>query len=352
MREEPLGQRVRVGALRSLSHGTLGMSESALRALVGAAKISPDGLVLDVQVQTLLWLMGRAKVPLMHQMSPEEGRAEMDRTAPILGPRESAPISRLDRVIDTPVGSIPVRVFRPAEGDHPRGVLVFFHGGGWVVGSIDSHDGPCAAIASRSDCAVVSVGYRLAPEHRFPAAYDDALAAFRAVAASLASYGGDTRIAVAGDSAGGNLAAAVALATRTDAVAPRLQVLIYPVTDLSRNHPSHQHFKQGFMLEEAGLDYFVQQYFNTPQEKVDPRASVICAEDVSGAASAFVLTAGFDVLRDEGRAYADKLRAAGVATQYKCYEGMIHGFLSLAGGIRAADESITDITAALRAAFA
>lgn len=350
--QESTGQKVRVGALRTLAHKTLSLPEAMLRTLVGPATISADGMVLDLHVQTILWLMARAKVPELHELSPELARKEMDRTAPILAPEPAGPVTTLDRTIDTAAGPMSVRVYRPSGDEHARGVLVFFHGGGWVLGSIHSHDAVCAVLASRADCVVVSVEYRLAPDHKFPHAADDAVAAFRTIASSLTSFGGDgVRVAVGGDSAGGNLSAIVAQECRNDAIAPRLQLLIYPATDMTRSLPSHEFFREGFMLSKPVMDYYIDHYLASPDQQRDPRASPLFADDVKGVAPAFILTAGFDPLRDEGRAYAEKLEAAGVATRYRCYEGMVHGFVSMSGAIPAAEEALQDMDSALREAF-
>ncbi len=212
-------------------------------------------------------------------------------------------------------------------------MIVFFHGGGHVIGDLDTHDQPCRFLARHSGALVLSVDYRLAPEHRFPAAVDDALAAFRWAHREAEALGGDPRrIAVAGDSAGGNLAAVVALRAKLDGgPAPAFQALIYPVTDYSANHRSAELFGEGFFLTQRQMDWYRDHYFATEDERRDPSASPLLASDLSGLAPALVVTAGFDPLRDEGEAYAKRLREAGVATTLRREPDLVHGFINAAG---------------------
>lgn len=216
------------------------------------------------------------------------------------------------------------------------------------MGSIAALDGVCRALAQGSGAMVISVEYRLAPEHRFPRAPEDAIAAARWVIAHAAALGGDaSRIAVAGDSAGGNLAALAALACRREIC---FQLLVYPVTDLTRAHPSHQHFAEGYVLTKLMMDWLLGHYIDDGQ-LTDPLASPFHVEDLRGAPPAFVMTAGFDPLRDEGRAYAERLQKAGVAVEDRLYPSLIHGFISMCGALDTASGALDDAIRALRRAF-
>jgi acetyl esterase len=242
----------------------------------------------------------------------------------------------------TGAAALEARVYKTAgtRGEGPG--LVFFHGGGWVLGSLDSHDGICRWLARNAGVTVVAVDYRLAPEHPFPASSEDATAATRWVLERAPSLGIDpARVAVGGDSAGGNLAAVAAQALRGDRLRPAFQLLVYPATDLTRSHPSHKHFSSGYFLTKASIDWYRDHFAPDPATHTDPRGSPLFAPDLSGLPPAFVVTAGFDPLRDEGRAYADKMRAANVAVEYACVEGAIHGVLSMAGGLRVGAEMLS-----------
>jgi acetyl esterase len=241
-----------------------------------------------------------------------------------------------DRTAPGATGERRVRVYRPAAAAGPAGPgLVWFHGGGFTIGSIESHDGICRALADESGAVVVSVDYRLAPESRFPAAVDDAVAVTRSIRDAVASYGIDPRrLAVGGDSAGGNLAAVTSQALRGTSPPLAFQLLIYPATDFTRTMPSHGYFGEGYVLTRSTMDWFLESYLPGPEAIQDPRASCLFAKDLTGLPPAFVLTAGFDPLRDEGKAYAEKMRAAGVAVEHVCVEGVVHGFFNMAGSLR------------------
>jgi acetyl esterase len=229
--------------------------------------------------------------------------------------------------------------------------VVFYHGGGFVLGSLRSHDGECRALALGAHAIVVAVDYRRAPEHPFPAAVDDGVAALRWVAGNAASFGGDAaRIAVAGDSAGGNIAAVVARDTREEAERPIFQLLIYPAADCTRSHASHGHFREGFLLTKASIDWFLDHYLGE-RDLTHPRASPLFAEDVGGVPPAMILTAGFDPLRDEGKAYAEKLAAAGVPVDHRCYGGLVHGFFNMTAAVEAARRALDDAVNGLRGAL-
>ena len=233
-----------------------------------------------------------------------------------------------DLTFDGPAGPLGATRYRAADGD-PKGLFLFIHGGGWMVGSRISHDSAVRALAVASGCDVLSVEYRLAPEHPFPAAVDDVLAAWRFAVEQAPEWGIDpNRIAVGGDSAGGNLAAVIAQQTRGDDVVPALQVLIYPAVDHTAEAPSRLEFASGYFLTKKDMDAFRDAYLPDAETRNDPRASPLLG-DVDGVPPAFVAVAEFDPLRDEGIAYAEKLREAGVPVTLERAGAMIHGFLNM-----------------------
>jgi acetyl esterase len=287
---------------------------------------------LDPEVKLLLEMAEQANLPDVNTLPVAEARAQMRQARAALA-GELAAVNDIDnRTIPGPAGEIPIRIYRPFRtGVSP--VLVYFHGGGWVIGDLDTHDDICRALAHHADCLVVSVDYRLAPEHKFPAAIDDALAATHWVVENADELNIDAgRLAVGGDSAGGNLAAVVShLARDRNGPAIRYQLLIYPATDMTLSYPSIEQLGEGYRLTSAAMRWFVDHYLRDRQDQSDPKASPLFASDFSGLPPALVITAGFDPLRDEGKAYADKLAAAGVEVDYRCYEGMVHGFFGMAG---------------------
>jgi acetyl esterase len=247
-----------------------------------------------------------------------------------------------DLVVDGGDEPVPARHYAPPSGSAGRPLVVFFHGGGWVVGDLDTHDQPCRLLSKTADVHVLSVDYRLAPEHPYPAAVDDAVAAFAWAAGHADELGADpTRLAVAGDSAGGNLAAVVAQVTRDTATTqPVAQLLLYPGTDSSRKRPSKDLFADGFFLTKKQMDWYWDTY-SAGGSRTDPRLSPLCAESLAGLAPAVVTTAAFDPLRDEGEAYADALRDAGVPVVLRRGAGLVHGYFSMTGIHRASlDESL------------
>lgn len=254
-----------------------------------------------------------------------------------------------------PGGPIALRHYR-AIGTSTDDLLpgvVFFHGGGWTTGDLETHDGICRALANAVRGIVVAVDYRLAPEHRFPAAFDDAFAAVRWVDDNALRLGVDRRhLVVAGDSAGGNLAAAVAIAAR-DAGGPAIaaQALAYPALDFRMKLPSHREFADGYLLTEARIRASADAYLRSPADVEDWRASPLLVPDVTGLPPAVILTAGFDPLRDEGEAWAERLHAAGVPVTYECFEGMIHGFLQMGARVAAAPHAILRIAQGVRVAL-
>lgn len=309
-----------------------------------------DGRTLDGRTQWFLQLLARSGQPPAHAMTVADAREEYDAFMQLLGGKP-APVSEIvDRTMPGPTGALRVRIYRPA-GTVARllPTILYFHGGGWVIGSLEGYDLACRYFCARSGCAVVAVDYRLAPEHKFPAAIDDALASYRWLAGEAVTLGLDPdRIVVAGDSAGGTLAAVVAREVRHEPHPPCLQWLIYPATDLAGDSASHRSCGEGFLLTQADMTWFRAHYLNGDAEIDDPRASPLRADDLTGVAPALVFTAGFDPLRDEGQAYAEKLRAAGVKTIHREFETLIHGFVGMRGALHAAARAMDDMVAGVR----
>ncbi|MDQ3034950.1 MAG: alpha/beta hydrolase [Myxococcota bacterium] len=350
MSERSLALRAARRALRS----ALSAPPSLLRRIVGPAPTNDRGHALDLQVQALLRAMvDRRKAA--DEVGVGRMRRDFDLQVPLVD-FAPLPMHRVeDRFIPGADGAIRVRVYEPApRRDRLRPMCLYFHGGGWVIGGLDGYDGLCRHLAKHADCVVVSVDYRLAPEHRFPAAPRDALAAYRWALERASDLGADPRrIAVAGDSAGGNLAAVVAQQTRALATPPIFQLLVYPATDLTRSMPSHRTYSTGYLLDEATILWFLDQYLSDPARDVhDPLGSPIATHDLRGVAPAYVVTAGFDPLRDEGEAYARKLEAAGVPTTLRCEESLVHGFVSMGGVIDEARRAVDRGTDALARALA
>ncbi|HWV80217.1 MAG TPA: alpha/beta hydrolase [Hyphomicrobiaceae bacterium] len=256
-----------------------------------------------------------------------------------------------------PAGEIPLRLYRGQGVDtsKPQPALIYYHGGGWVLGNLDSHDGVCRDIANAAECTVVAVDYRLAPEAKFPAAADDAIAAAQWIHDNAADLGVDrTRLAVGGDSAGGNLSAVVALHAR-DNGGPnlKLQVLIYPSADMSSVYPSYEEFAEQLPLTRTTMDWFVDLYLNSREKDAkDWRASPLHAKSLAGLPPAFVITAAMDPLRDEGEEFARALMKAEVPVEVKRFDGQIHGFLTMGRIIKDSQTAVADIATELRKAFA
>jgi acetyl esterase len=305
--------------------------------------------MLDPKIEAVLAGMLAAPGPPAHEIPIEQARINHRMETEKLCGAGPAVAEVRDLTVPGPGGDIPVRVYTP-DAAGPLPIVVWLHGGGWAMGSIDTYDAPVRALAVAAGAIVVSVEYRLAPEHRFPAAVDDSLAAVRWAAATGADLGGDpTRVAVAGDSAGGNLAAVVARRLRGE-LDLRLQALIYPVTDGGVNTPSFREFSDRYGLTAEGMKRFWELYLDGGAAG-DPDASPLRAADLSGVAPAFVLTAEADVLRDEGEAYARALREAGVPVTLRRFDGTIHGFFRWLAVTDVAGQAIEETAAALRSAF-
>jgi acetyl esterase len=306
-------------------------------------------MALDPQARAFLDQLVELGVPGLGELPVDEHRATGDAAAAtVFGPVDEVPFE--DRTLPGPAGPIPVRVYRP--GDAPAPVFLYFHGGGWVLGSLNTVHGVCARIASLSGCVVCSVDYRMAPEHRFPAAVDDAWAVTTWAAEHAEELGGQPgALAVGGDSAGGNLAAVCTLRARDSGIPLALQLLVYPVTDADLDTSTYREFAEGYYLTRYSMRWFWDHYL--PEgDRFDPDASPLRAENVSGTAPALVITAGFDPLRDEGEAYARRLEEAGVPVTLSRYDGMFHGFFRMPGVIDRANDALAEAAGALREAFA
>lgn len=317
-----------------------------LRKIAGKP-IVIDGQTLDVSVQLILKLFGP---PPNHLASVASTRRQIDAQGPLLAQSAHKDIISDDFQLDVSDGdSITLRRYRHRKAkDNNQPALVFYHGGGYVAGSLDSHDLVCQHLAADGNCTVIAVDYRLAPEHPFPTPVNDGLAAYRHIADNADKFGIDvSRLAVGGDSAGGNLTAVVAQQTKDDDYAPKLQMLWVPWVDMSREYESYELFATGFFLERAKMRWFKEQYINEDTDTTDPLASPIFG-DLTGVAPAVIMVGGFDPLRDEGIAYANKLKDAGVEAKLKVYESMPHLFLLFAGEIDAAKVAFADATRALR----
>jgi acetyl esterase len=295
----------------------------------------------------------RAAVPPLYTLSLEQARAA-DLAAIRAGAGEPEPVYQVDdREIPGPTSALPIRIYRPsAATDLP--VLVYFFGGGWTLGSLDTGDGVCRALTNAARCVVVAVGYRLAPEATFPAAVLDCHAGAAWAASNARAIGGDpSRVAVGGDSAGGNLAAAVTLLARERREPPLVgQLLVYPNTDYLADTPSLRDTTDEAMFNRTSVAWYWGHYLRHPDDGLNPLASPLRADDHSGLPPALVITAEYDPLRDEGELYARRLEQAGVPVRLSRYDGMAHGFFTMIGVVEAADAALAEAAAALRAWFA
>lgn len=331
----------------------LSLPEPALRRIVGPPVRSPEGWPLDIQSQALLWLMRAARESAEYS-DVGLARKTLDRSGRVLAPRadERFPIRIQDRELPGAVGPRRVRIYSGAHAGRLAPALVWLHGGGFVLGSIESHDEVCRALASRASVTVLSVDYRLAPEHPFPAGVDDAAAITRWLLTRGEQIGVDPdAVAIGGDSAGGNLATVVAHSLRASIKRPVFQLLVYPATDATCQHSSHGFFADGFLLSARTIQWFLDHYITDRSLETEPRVSPLFAADLSGLPRALVITAGFDPLRDEGKAYADRMRDAGVPVDYLCARGSLHGFLNTAGALRESARVLALAADAVRSAI-
>jgi acetyl esterase len=346
-----LADRLEMAGARAIA----ALPQAAKRRIAGAP-IRRDGLELDLDMQVLLKLEARNPRPPLSTRTPADAREDLRHAVSLAAGAPVALASIRETTIAGAAGPLPARLYVPddSEAAAQGPLVVYYHGGGWVAGDIDTHDHPCRLLARTSGARVLSVGYRLSPEHRFPAPVDDALAAFRDAVARSEELGADPAlVAVAGDSAGGHLAAVTARQSVAEGgPTPAFQLLIYPVTDCVKVAASRETFAEGFILTKPNMDWYEQQFFGAHGDRHDPRASPLLADDLSGGAPALVVTAGFDPLRDEGEAYARRLRDAGVRTLLRRHPGYVHGFIHALIGGPGPREAIAEMGGVLRAALA
>ncbi|MCF4167219.1 alpha/beta hydrolase [Zavarzinia compransoris] len=329
------------------------LPKSWLLRLSGGKPIQIEGKTLDPQIQFMLALA--AKRPAINELPVPAARQMYRDMAYTFGgsPRSMARVE--ERRVPGPYGDIPVRLYVPH--DMPAGpapMLIFFHGGGFVIGDREAYDQPCRFYADTARCRVLSVDYRLGPEFKFPVPIDECLAVWRHVVANAADYGADpARLAVGGDSAGGHLSAVVCQQAKLAGdVLPRHQLLIYPVVDIARDWPSHETYGDGFLLTHDAMNWFMGHFLPPEQDKTDIRVSPLRNTDMAGLPAATLVIAGFDPLQDEGRAYGEALAAAGVPVKVLAYDSLIHGLISLGGNVAASDVANAEIAASLRAGLA
>jgi acetyl esterase len=350
--EPPLSPRDRLEMLLVSSLGKL--PPRAQRLLAGGRAVRIDGQQLAPEVQLTLALLKLSGGSEWEAQPVSEAREEVRREAALFSGR-TIPVAAVQEVqVPGAAGPLDCRLYSPAGVPSPAPLLVYLHGGGWVVGDLDTHDQPCRFLARHAGLRVLSVAYRLAPEHPFPAGVEDCVAAVRHAIEEAGRFGADPRrVAVGGDSAGGNLAAVTArVLLREGGPVPAFQLLIYPVTDLTRKRESYRLFREGFFLTESQMDWYRDHYLDDAAAASDPRVSPILAGDLAGLPPAYVATAGFDVLRDEGEDYAGLLRDAGVPVTMSREKGLVHGFAHGTENGRVSKAAMLRIAAALRAALA
>ncbi len=308
--------------------------------------------MLDIQLKGMLEAVAASGAPDLGDLPPPAGR-EMYRQIFAAGDLPPADVEVEDRSIYALGGSISLRIYKPHGGADPRGVVLYCHGGGFVLGDLDTYDSTCRTICRESDCVVVCADYRLAPEHPFPAAVEDCHTVLRWLAVNAAAIGGDPqRLAVCGDSAGGNLAAVLALMARDEGIALRYQVLIYPVTSAATGDlPSHTEFGEGYVLSRKAMIAFSRHYFGDEGRAPDWRGAPLLADDLSGLAPALVMVGSYDVLRDDGVAYANAMTEAGNQVTLVEYSGLSHGFINMAAFLTAGRLALAQVSAALRYAL-
>jgi acetyl esterase len=322
-----------------------------LRRLIAGPPVRRDGLELALDAQLLLRMMALTDINLAGT-SAVAARVHLEQSSRLAGPGVTGVRSR-DLDIPGEDGDLPARLYEPVNLPAGSPLLVYFHGGGWVIGSIDTHDATCRYLARNAQVRVLSVDYRLGPEHPFPAAAQDAFAAFRFAALGAEALGADSSaVAVGGDSAGGNLAASVCLQAQQKGPRPVFQLLFYPTTDSTTRRRSRDLFAEGFFLTDDDMTWFLDHYCPDVALRGDPRISVLLAEDLRGLPPAYIATAGFDPLRDEGNAYADRLREAGVPVVKRQHDDLIHGFVNFLNFGTRFREAVSEAAGALRTGLA
>jgi acetyl esterase len=312
--------------------------------------------MLHPQARALLDLIEQRGIPPTHTLPHAEARSLYRERRFFTQPDASQLAKANDLQAEGAAGGIPMRMYRPVSADTASAALpalVYFHGGGWVIGDLDTHDNLCRELAAHSGCAVISVDYRVAPEHRFPAAVDDCMAATRWIRSHAAELGIDaSRLAVGGDSAGGNLAAVISIMARDAGDLPiTFQLLIYPATDMRCTAPSHATNGDGYLLTRDTIKYFHDHYITDSAQDLDWRASPLLREDLAGLPPAFVLTAGYDPLRDEGLMYAQRLSEAGNRAVSLCFDRQIHGFITMGKVLDEANDAVRICASQLRHAL-
>jgi acetyl esterase len=311
-------------------------------------------MALDPQAALVIGLVKQSGAPEFWQLTPDQAREQYQLRVAKLAPKVEV-FRSTDRRIPGPGGELPIRIYQPREAKPGElfPVLLWFHGGGFVIGNLETHDCACRMLATQADCLVIAVDYRLAPEHKFPAAVEDCMAALRWVALHAHEVGADSqRLAVGGDSAGGNLATVCAILARNEGF-PQLafQLLIYPGTAPEPETPSHRKFAEGYVLTRNTIAWFYKHYLRSRSDVNDFRFGPLIADDLSNLPPAFVLVAGYDPLRDEGVDYAKRLIEAGNRVTLTNYEGMIHGFYLMGAAVDAANRAVAQSAQALREAF-
>jgi acetyl esterase len=308
---------------------------------------------LDPLVKAFLDQMAAVPGPKMYEISAPEARATFDAMMDMVGPK-NVPIGKVqDLKAKTAHGEVPIRLYTPvAAGSEPLPVLVYYHGGGWVIGSVASYDGITRMLANEGGFCVVSVDYRLSPEAKFPTAVDEAFGALEWIEQHASELGVDpNRMAVGGDSAGGNLAAVMAQMAKAKGIKLNFQMLLFPVTQIGADTASLRDFDTGYFLERPTLDWFYANYLPVEGDENDVRCSPLLATDLSGLPPAYVMLAGFDPLHDEGMQYVEKLRAAGVKVDMKDYSDMVHDFIFLQAILPQAHEAVAEAAKAVKAAL-
>ncbi|MCP3100562.1 alpha/beta hydrolase [Myxococcus sp. K15C18031901] len=348
MAESPLSmlERLEHRAARLL----FGLPPALQVLLSGRPPVQHDGLSLHPEVQLLLSLRERRGRGPKSAGGPERARRDLRREA-LVHAGDAVPVGAVRAlVLETEQGPLRARHYAPTPGATPRPLLVFLHGGGFVLGDLDTHDPACRLLCRHADVHVLSIEYRLAPEHPFPAALEDTRAAFHWAVAHAASLGADpSRVAVGGDSAGGNLAAVISqLAAREDTPRPALQLLLYPALDRTVERASLRHFAEGFFLTRADIDWYQAQYMRGVERNGDPRVSPFRFDSFAGQPPALVVTAGFDPLRDEAEDYAVRLGAAGTPVTHRRFDGLVHAFANMTGLSGACRAAMVEVATLLR----